>query len=297
MIRMRPVDPLTTAAIAVAVVAVSSSAPLIVYAAAPALAIAFWRNGLASLVLLPVALLRARTELRALRAQELALCLVAGVFLAAHFATWVPSVKLTSVASATALVATQPVWAALLARATGRLVPPGVWLGIVVSVSGAALLTGADFSLSGPALLGDLLAIVGGALAAAYVTAGAAVRPRVSTTAYTFVCYSSCSVLLLLACLFGGQRLAGYEPVTWLRLAALTIGAQLLGHSLVNVVLRSVSPTVVSLAILFEVPGAGVIAAVWLGQLPARSAVPGLVLLLAGVGLVIRAGARGVPVE
>jgi drug/metabolite transporter (DMT)-like permease len=289
--------PRELALLAIAILGVSTSGPIIASTAAPTLAIAFWRNGMASLALLPVALLRARTELRTLGRREWLLCLVAGVFLAAHFATWVPSVRLTSVASATALVATQPVWAALLARAAGRRVSAGVWLGIVVSVSGAALLTGADFSLSGSALLGDLLATVGGALAAAYVTAGAAVRPRVSTTAYTFVCYSSCSVLLLLVCLVGGQRLAGYDAVTWLRLAALTAAAQLLGHSLVNVVLRSVTPTVVSLAILFEVPGAAIIAAAWLGQLPAPSALPGLLLLLAGVGLVVRAGARGVPVE
>jgi drug/metabolite transporter (DMT)-like permease len=285
------------ALIAVAVSAVSTSAPIIASTAAPALAIAFWRNGLASLTLLPVALLRARTELATLTRREWLLCLLAGLLLAAHFATWVPSVRLTSVASATALVATQPVWAALLARAAGRRVSPGVWLGIAVSVTGAGLLTGVDFAFSGRALLGDLLATVGGALAAAYVTAGAAVRARVSTTAYTFLCYSSCSLLLVVVCLAGSQQLAGYTADTWLRLAALTVGAQLLGHSLFNVVLRSTSPTVVSLAILFEVPGATVIAAIWLGQSPAVSLLPGLALLLVGVGLVVRAGARGVPVE
>jgi len=276
---------------------VSTSAPLIVSTAAPTLAIAFWRNGMASLAILPVALLRARNELRTLARRDWLLCLVAGVFLAAHFATWVPSVRLTSVASATALVATQPVWAALLARAAGRHVSAGIWVGITVSVAGAALLTGVDFSVSARALVGDLLATVGGALAAAYVTAGAAVRARVSTTAYTSVCYSSCAVLLLAVCLVGRQRLGGYDPSTWVQLVALTVGAQLLGHSLVNVVLRSTSATVVSLAILFEVPGAAVIAAVWLGQLPPRSALPGLVVLVAGVGLVIRAGARSLPVE
>jgi len=289
--------PRELALIAVAVSAVSTSAPIIASTAAPALAIAFWRTGLASLALVPVALLRARTELRNLARREWLLCLLAGLLLAAHFATWVPSVRLTSVASATALVATQPVWAAVLARAAGRRVSPGVWLGIIVSVTGAGLLTGVDYSFSGLALLGDLLATAGGVLAAAYVTAGAAVRVRVSTTAYTFVCYSSCTVLLVVVCLAGGQQLAGYSADTWLRLAALTVGPQLLGHSLFNVVLRSTSATVVSLAILFEAPGAAIVAAIWLGQLPALTSLPGLALLLIGVGLVIRAGARAVPVE
>ncbi len=91
--------------------------------------------------------------------------------------------------------------------------------------------------------------------------------------------------------------MTGYDGRTWLLLAALTAGPQFLGHSLLNTVLRTTSPTVVSLAILFEVPGAALIAAVWLGQLPSRTALPGLALLLAGIAVVVRSGAVGVPVE
>ena len=289
--------PRDAALLAVALVAVSTSGPLIAATAAPALAIAFWRNAFAGAVLIPVALLRRVGELRALDRRQWALSLLAGALLAGHFATWIPSVTLTTVASSTALVATQPIWAALLASASGRTVGAQVWVGIGVAVLGAALLTGADVSVSGRALLGDLLAVVGGALAAAYVTAGAAVRARISTTSYTAVCYSTCALLLLALCLLTGQQIGGYDAGTWVKLAALTAGAQLLGHSLVNVVLRSTSPTVVSLAILFEVPGAALLAAVWLGQVPPVTALPGLLVLLVGVALVIRAGARAVPVE
>ncbi|HVQ96861.1 MAG TPA: DMT family transporter [Mycobacteriales bacterium] len=281
----------------VALAAVATSGPLIAATAAPALAIAFWRNALASFAVLPVALVRARAELRGLTRRDWRLCLLAGALLAGHFATWVPSISLTSVASSTALVATQPVWAALLARVAGRRVRTSVWLGIGVSVAGAALLTGADVSLSGRALLGDVLATVGGVLAAAYVTTGGAVRGRVSTTAYTAVCYSSCAGLLLVLCLATGQRLGGYDGGTWVKLGGLTIGAQLLGHSLFNVLLRTTSPTALSLAILFEVPGASLIAAVWLHQVPAVTAIPGLLLLLAGIAVVVSAGTRAVPAE
>src|ERR1700753_2497454 len=97
-------------ALVVAVLAVSSSAPLIAFAAAPALAIAFWRNGLAAFALTPITLGPRRLELRAARGRDLGLCALAGVALAAHFGTWMPSVQLGSVATVTALVATQPVW-------------------------------------------------------------------------------------------------------------------------------------------------------------------------------------------
>ena len=49
-----------------------------------------------------------------------------------------------------------------------------------------------------------------------------------------------------------------------------------------------------SLAILFEMPGATLIAAVWLGQVPPLAIVPALVLLFVGLVLVIRSGDRRV---
>lgn len=287
----------------IALLAVSTSGPLIAAAAAvPALAISFWRNAMASAVLAPVVLLRRREELRGLTGRERRLTLLAGVMLALHFATWIPSVTMTTVASATALVATQPVWSALIAKLMGEPVSRQVWLGIAVALSGALLLTGADFQVSGDALKGDLLALAGGMFAAAYMAAGSEVRRSVSTTSYTFLCYSTTAVLLLIVCIASGQDLSGYEGGDWLKLIALTAGAQLLGHSLFNVVLRTTSPTIVSLSILFEIPGAALIAAIFIKdqQVPLL-AIPAAVLLILGLALVIRSASRdaepAVPVE
>lgn len=287
--------------LSVAIVAVSTSGPLIAATAVPALAIAFWRNAMAAGVLAPVVLTRCWAELRGLDRRELRWALLAGVLLALHFAAWVPSLSYTSVASATALVATQPVWAALLSGMRGVPVGRAVWVGIVVAMSGALLLTGVDLQTSGRALFGDALALAGGAFAAAYMTAGSEVRRSVSTTTYTFLCYSTTALILLVVCVLGRQSLAGYDAEDWLKLGALTAGAQLLGHSLFNRVLRTTSPTVVSLSILLEIPGAALIAAVFLGQTPPLLAVPAAVLLVGGLALVIRASSRGttpsVPVE
>ncbi len=273
---------------AVAVAAISTSAPLIAATAAPALAIGFWRNAFGTAAIAPFALTGGRRrELVSLDRREWRLALVAGALLALHFATWVPSLTYTSVASSTALVATQPVWAALIARAGGQLVPGRAWLGMVVAFAGVLTLTGIDLTLSARALFGDLLALAGAVFAAAYVTVGSRVRQTVSTTTYTFVCYGACSVLLLVTCLSGRQQLVGYDANTWVKLVLLTLGAQLLGHSLINVVLQTSSPTVVSLSILFEMPGAALIAAVWLGQHPPWGIIPAALLLLAGVALVV----------
>jgi drug/metabolite transporter (DMT)-like permease len=269
---------------------VSTSAPLIREAEAPALAIAFWRNAMAVSVLAPVCLVRRRAEITALRRTEARGSVFAGALLAAHFATWVPSLSFTTVASSVALVATQPVWAALLARTRGEDVPARAWLGIALAFGGAVFLTGVDVSLSGRALAGDVLALAGGMLAAAYVTVGASVRQSVSTTVYTTICYSTAGALLGLLCIGGGQRLTGFDGRTWLCLLAITAGPQFLGHSLVNRVLRTTSATVVSVAILFEIVGATLLAWVAFGESPPAGAYPAAVVIAAGIVLVVLAG-------
>lgn len=278
---------------ALGILGVSTAAPLIKAAVAPALAIAFWRMALASGALLPFA--AARRERLSIAGREGRLTLAAGLLLAGHFAAFVPSVTLTTVASAVALVTMQPAWSALIQRARGRPVPSATWFGIALSIAGALLLSGVDLSVSGRAMAGDGLALAGGALAAGYRVLGAEVRRTVSTTAYTAVCYPVAAGALLAVCLASGQRLGGYDPATWARLAALALLAQLLGHSVFNLVVKAVGPTLVSLALLFEVVGASVLAALFLGERPPAAAVPAALVILAGIWIVVRAG-EGDPV-
>lgn len=282
--------PVDVVLIAVAVTAVSTAAPLIREADAPALAVAFWRNAFAVAVLVPYTAARRRSELRGLDPAERGGALLAGGLLAAHFATWVPSLSFTTVASSVALVATQPVWAAVMARMRGHRVPGQAWAGIALAVTGAGVLTGVDFSISGRALAGDALALAGGMFAAGYVTVGGQVRQSVSTTVYTTICYAAAAALLAAGCLAGGQALAGYDRRTWLCLLALTAGPQLLGHSLVNRVLRTTSATVVSVAILFEIAGSTFLAWAAFGEQPPAGAYPAAALIAAGVVLVVLSG-------
>ncbi len=277
--------------LAVAVFFISTSAPLIAATAAPALAIAFWRTAIGAALTAPWTLVRHRAELRGLSSHQIRLSVAGGVLLAAHFAAWIPSLRFTSVASSTALVATQPVWAALLARASGVRFPRRVWVGIAIALAGIVLLTGVDVTLDRRALIGDALALVGAMLAAAYVTVGERARQDVSTPTYTLVAYSASAVVLLPVCVLAGAALSGYSGQAWLLILVLTLLAQLLGHSLINATLRTTSATVTSLGILFEMPLATIMAAVFLGQWPPLVVLPALVALFAGVAVVVRAGA------
>lgn len=275
--------------VAVAVLAVSLSGPVMADIAAPALAISFWRNAMATGVLAPVALTRRRVELGSLERRTLGAVVLAGALLALHFGTWVSSLKLTSVASSTALVSLQVVWIAAWDRWRGRRLPRAAVLGIAVALTGALVVTGVDVTVSRRALAGDLLALVGSVAVAGYTVIGGRARRTTSTTTYTFCCYGTAAALLAVAALAGGQPLGGYAGRDWALLVLITGTAQLLGHSVFNHLLATTAPVVVALAILLEIPGAALLAAALLGQVPPPSAVAGLVLVLAGMAAVVRA--------
>jgi len=281
----------------VGVLGVSASGPLMASIAAPALAIAFWRNAMATAVLVPLAAGTRRQELGGLGRRDARLLVLAAVALAAHFATWTTSLQHTSVASATALVCLQAGFVVLFGRWYGQRVARPVLVGLAVAFAGVLVVSGVDVTVSAEALVGDLLALAGGVFGAVYTWVGADLRRTVSTTTYTTLCYGGCALMLLVACLLGRQPLVGYGADDWVKLAAVAVSAQLLGHTVFNHLLATLSPTVVSLVLLLEVPGAAVLAAVFLGQAPPWGVYAGLLLILAGLALVVSARRSPAPVE
>lgn len=203
--------------------------------------------------------------------------------LAGHFATWVTALKLTSVAAATALVSGQVVWVVVIEWLIGRPVSLTVVMGTFVAVCGVVVITGVDFALSPRALTGDLLAVAGGLFAALYLLAGQRVRVSMSTSVYTTVCYGVCALALTAAALIFGVDLVGLNSRAWVMIAAVMISAQLFGHSLLNYLLAVMSPRLVAMLLLLEVPGAALLAGVFLGQTPVWGVYAGLVMILGGL--------------
>lgn len=279
--------------LAIAVAGVSLSGPLMAAATSvPALAMSLWRTGLGALVIAPRGLTRYRAELLALPRRALVRSCFAGAFLACHFAAWTGSLKLTSVASATSLVCLQAAWVVVLSRLAGGTVATRVWIGLGIAFTGVLVVSGVDLSISGRALAGDGLAFAGGAFAAVYTIVGGRVRQEASTATYTMICYSTSAVILLVASLAFRVQITGFPLKGWLLIIAVTLAAQLLGHSMFNYLLATMSPTLISMTLLLEVPGAAVLAAVLLGQAPPIAVYGGLVLICAGLAVVV-GGSRG----
>jgi drug/metabolite transporter (DMT)-like permease len=255
---------------------------------APSLTIAAFRLGLAALILTPFAL-------RGLRAasppapRDLALALVSGAFLAAHFWSWISSLAHTSVASSTALVTTNPLWVGLasLLIFRERLALP-LLAGIVVCIAGTALIFASDSSAvshapGGDPVLGNLLALLGAICASGYLLIGRALRSRMSLLTYVWLAYASAAIVLWLGVAGARAAVLGLSGIAYLCMAALAVGPQLIGHTAFNWSLRHLSATFVAVSILGEPIGSALLAWLVFDERLGALQLLGFVLILGGI--------------
>jgi drug/metabolite transporter (DMT)-like permease len=277
-----PVPP--AAVLLLSVFAVSWAGPLVRFADAPALAVAFWRLALSCLLIGMVLLARGEwREVRSLTRREWALSCLAGVFLAAHFVTWIASLELTTVAASVVLVSTQPLWVALLSIPLLGERPRRVqWLGIGVATLGAAWVGWGGPGGTPGSLRGDLLALSGAILAAAYYVIGRGLRRGMTIWPYVAVVYGAATLVLFVSMAASGTSYTGYSSTDWLVFGALAVGPMMIGHTGQNWALRYLPAYVVNLSLLGEPVGATLIA--WL--LPGIRETPPA-SLLAGGGLIL----------
>ena len=281
------------AALTLAVVAVSTSAILVRYSAAPSLVKAFYRVLFTTLLLVPFALVRHREAFSRFTSRDWLVASAGGVALAVHFASWFESLEWTSVAASVTIVQSQVLFVAIGAafvlseRVTRRTV-----VGMVVALSGIAVLSVGD-SLTGVAgaapLFGNALALVGAVCAAGYVLAGRSLRQRIALVPYVIVVYSVCVAVLLALTVADGAPLLDYPPREWLLFLGMAIGPGIFGHTVLNWALAHVESSVVSVSLLGEPIGSALLALVLLGEVPSVVTVVGGAIVLVGIAVTARA--------
>ena len=289
--------------LALALLAISTSGPLVRASFADPLAIAVYRIGF-SLVVVAIALLATGTwrELRRIRLAELLIALGAGAMLALHFWSWNASIHLTTVAASVVLVNMHPPFVALLSTFWLREKPrPMQWAGIAIAMIGAAIVAASDagdlFAGSGSsrALLGDGLALIGAVTVALYFVAGRRLRGGYSLWPYVAVVYGAAFVVLVAIASARSVPLTGYPPRELFIFAALAAGPMLIGHTGMNYALRYLPAYIVNLTVLGEPVGATIIAFLVpsIREVPAAATIIGGLVTLAGIGIAaLRRGTR-----
>ena len=268
--------------LSIGVMGIGTSGPLIAMSAMPVLTLIFWRNlgGAIATYFINIKKLELKNR------EGFKWSAVAGVVLAAHFVGFFLAMRLSSVASGTALAALQPIFATVFAVLTGHHVSKTAWGGMFVSFIGVIFISGVDLHFSWRAFQGDLAALICAGLAATYVHLGAKAQRFIPSTTYTTICYFFCALTALPFALTQGN-LIHFARREWLLVLGLILGAQMLGHSMFNSVLKRVSPAIVSMVVFFEVPISALLAIWWLGQRPHFGIWIGVVTILIGSAFVV----------
>ncbi len=271
------------------VLAVSTGAIFARLAEAPALVIAAYRLGLASVILAPIAWWQARDELLSLRKKDYLLAILAGLFLALHFGTWISSLDYTSVANSVVLVNTNPLWVGVLTPLISKdRLTLLTKIGIVISVMGGITIGAGDFVAGGQALWGDFLALLGGICAALYLLLGRNLRRELSLLAYVVLCYGSAAIILWTSVLVMRLPIAGFSTETYAAFAAMALISQIIGHSSYNWALKWFSASLIAVSLLGEPIGATILAYIIFAESLTWAKSIGGGLILAGIYLAAR---------
>lgn len=276
--------------LAVAIASVSPSSIIARLAGeAPPLVISFYRLLFATLMLAPYAVYNARREHEHLTLKEIGILAGIGLMLAAHFAVWVTSLFYTSVASSAVLVTTEALWVPLGAAFLLReRLGPRIWVGVAIAFGGSVLLVSGDargFAGGSNPVLGDLLALAGAIAASIYFLAGRRYRQRISLPTYATIVYGWSTLFLFLFVLIRGDAFGGYQTKTYAWMFVFALVPMILGHTIINYILRWIQPHVISTSVLMEPVISGILAFVLFDERLSVLVYVGGVLILGGIGL------------
>ena len=271
----------------IGIIAVSTASIFVKLCDAPVLIIATYRMMLASLVLMPFACYE--KTWRGWKRNDLGWLFLSGLSLSLHFAFWIASLKVTSVASSVVLVTTHPIfvgiggWLFLKERLGLNLI-----FGIALSVLGSGLISYGDMSLSKEALMGDGLALLGAIAASGYLLVGRKMRKGQVLLSYIFPVYSTAGLLLILFALIFQESFWGYSSPTVLYLVLLALVPQLIGHTTFNWALKYLPASVIAIATLGEPMGSTLLAYLILGEGLTIWKVIGGMSIFAGILIALR---------
>ncbi|MCI2255990.1 DMT family transporter [Domibacillus sp. PGB-M46] len=266
----------------IAIVAISFSAIFVKWSDAPASILSMYRMILASFFLLPI-VWRKRSEFERIQRKDWMLLILSGLFLAFHFVLWFGSLKLTTVASSTIILALQP----LVSLAGGFLLfrertNAAALATMGIAIIGAVMIGWGDFGLSREAILGDLLSFLSVIAVVGYLLIGQQTVRKVSHWIYSFCVFSFAALFLCLYNLAASTQITGYSKHEWGIFLLLAI-VPTIAHVINNWLMNYVNATTISMSILGEPVGATLLAVLLLNERLTGWQITGGIFILAGV--------------
>lgn len=269
----------------IALFAVSSSAWVVrILPETNAITLAFWRMFLASAL---VFILSYKSVTNFVPNKKMVL---AGVFLGIHFALFFRSVQLTSIAEATLLGTTAPIFTEIYGFIFQRKKPLGIVVfGLCVAFLGAGILV-SQSSFSETSFTGNLFAVMCSVAIALVLIVGKNIRKNIGVFEYTRWLFFFAALTLLGISFFAEVSVFSFskEEIPWFLFLAII--PTMVGHNIFYYLIKSLATTTVAAIPLGEPLVSSLGALVFFGEPIGLAVVVGGGITLVGVFLVVRFG-------
>jgi drug/metabolite transporter (DMT)-like permease len=268
----------------------------------PPLSLAVMRYAQGGLILGVCLLLLARSQLRVRRQDLLTLTLLGTLLFAAFPFLFNAGLRLTEASRGSLMLATVPVWSALLARLSGqeRLVKRQI-IGLVLATGGVAVAVaerGLDWQAHGAALVGDSLILVAALCGAAYGVLVKRISGRYSALTVTAYAMLIGTLVLLPAALAEGlpATIGNLDRQTLMLVLFLGVLGGAVVWYLYGFALSKLTPTQAAVYVNLNPLSAMILATMLLGERVTGPMLLGFAMVLAGVVLMNLPWPKRVPV-
>ncbi len=271
-----------------ALISVSSTSLVIRHVAlVPALTLAFWRMLSASGLLWAFS---AQKPQSLIVTENRTRIVFAGFFLGLHFALFFVGVRNTSVASATLLANTGPIFTAALSWFGGQKMPRLVFLGLIISVIGIILVqwSGVAMGVEKNTAWGNLSSLLSGFCIALTYMFASQIRKKTDTVLYGRSVFLFAAITIGLITFFSGESLFEFRggDVPWFLF--LGVVPSIFGHNMLNYSIKYLSPTAVASVPLGEPIIASIFGYFLFSEKIPESAIFGAPFVFLGIALIIR---------
>jgi len=252
-------------ALGLGILCLSMSAIFVRTSNAPGVVASFYRMLTATLILLPILIIRSRGKLR-FEKRLLLGPLAAGFITALDHGAWSTAIAYTSIANANLINFVAPVWVALVSWLVWKQKMSGkFWMGLLLVIAGMTFVFGSNLILHPSFSKGDALALLSSFFFAGYYLITQRSRSKVDALTSTGLIAAGSAITLLVICLVSQAPLTGYPTSTWMVFIAAGVISQICGYfcmtyALGHIPASIVSPTMIAspvISALLAIPIAG----------------------------------------
>lgn len=281
-------------ALIVGLFSIGFAAILVSLAGAPGTVSAFYRMGVAAVLLVIPFLRQTNSRGKPYPRRGVRLALLGGLLFALDLAFWTTGITISGAATPTLMANTAPLWVGLGSMVIfHERLNALFWFGLILAMFGALLVLGAEFTRGAALGLGTFLGLLAGIFYGAYYLVTQRGRDYLNTLSYFWIATFTAAMALLILNFILGNPITGYSLKTYLAFLGLGVIAQVLGWLSINYAQGFLPASIVAPTLLGQPVVTALFAFLLLGESFSIWHILGGILVLAGVYTVHRSRWKG----